>query len=120
MFTLKKATVSDYSSIQLLRHDFYKAMAEVVPMIHLEPDPQSSFFSKAKLQAELCSKEHAHFLAKDADTGASIGFVSLGKRSITGIPIFVQSAFANIDEIYVVKQFRGRGIARHLVDAAST
>lgn len=49
IYVYRKAMVSDCSSIQLLRHDFYKEMAEVVPTIHLE-----SAFPSLELVLQFC------------------------------------------------------------------
>ncbi len=93
-------------------------MAEIVPSIHKAPEGSSDFFTESMFEDDLLSGMQAYFFAFDEQTEAIVGFITIGRRSSPNNPIFTTNSFANIDEIYVLPEFRKQKIATELVKSA--
>ena len=93
-------------------------MTEVVPSIHKAPEGSSDFFTESMFEDDLLSGMQAYFVAVDEQTEAIVGSISVGRRSSPNNPLFTTNSFANIDEIYVVPEFRKQKIATKLVKSA--
>ena len=118
VFTITKATLTDYRTIVTLKYQLYLTMAEVLPAIHKKPDNESLFFPLSTFEGDLSSTRQVYFIATEKSTETNVAFLSIGKRSSLNSPVFRDASFANIDEVYVVPEYRKRGAATDLVNAA--
>jgi GNAT superfamily N-acetyltransferase len=118
MTSIITATRNHYPTILTLKSQFYSEMAEVVPSIHKAPEGSSGFFTESMFEGDLLSGTQAYFVALDEQTGAIVGFITIGRRLSPNNPLFTTNSFANIDEIYVAPEFRKQKIATELVKAA--
>lgn len=70
-------------------------------------------FRREFLRSVLTGKNANLFIAENE--GTIIGFVYVFVRETLALPVFVQRRFGSIDNLFVQENWRGRGVARSLL-----
>lgn len=116
---IKIATIEDIKSIADIWKGFLDEHDDIVAKrnpqlkdMNLRNDEASAIYEKF-LKANIESEDGRVLIAKEDDTiaGYSLGFIK------NEIPIFQMKRYGYISDLYVTREFRGRGISTKLMNS---